>query len=109
MMRNYKPLAISAGNLHATEETLLEFNRVGWIELAVRNGCRFISGQDEYRARFILHLRQKLELTNKEIGIVLSNERPPYSLDQVPSILAQDSAERIHRRKVGYDKPPDGS
>jgi hypothetical protein len=46
-MWNCQPLGITAGNLQATEESLMEFNREGWIELTVRNGCRFISGHDE--------------------------------------------------------------
>lgn len=108
-MRDYRPLAIAAGNLHTTEDTLTDFNRAGWIGVTVKNGCQYISGQDEYRARFILHLRQKLELTNEEIGIVLSNEKPPYSLDQVPSILAQDAAERVHKRKARHNKHPAAS
>lgn len=105
-MRDYRTLAIAASNLHATEDALIEFNRAGWIDVTVKNGCQFISGQDEYRARFILHLRRKLELTNEQIGIALKNEKPPYSLDQVPSILAQDAAERIHRRKARRHKRP---
>jgi hypothetical protein len=58
-----------------------------------KEGRAFVSGQDEYRARFILHLREKLKLTNKQIGIVLANEKPPYSLDQVPAILARHATE----------------
>jgi hypothetical protein len=96
-MPDYRRLTVAARNLQATEDTLIDFNRAGWIDVTVKDGCQFISGQDEYRARFILHLRQKLELTDKEIGIVLSNEKPPYSLDQVPSILARHAAERIRK------------
>ena len=93
-MPDYRPLTVAAGNLQATENTLIDFTRAGWISVTIRHGCQFISGKDEYRARFILHLRQKLKLTDNEIGIVLSNEKPPYSLDQVPAILARHGAER---------------
>ena len=103
-MRDYRPLANAAGNLHVTEDTLIDFNRAGWIDFTVKNGLRFLSGRDEYRARFILHLRQKLELTNEEIGIVLANQEPPFSLDQVPSILARHAAERIGERVPGKIK-----
>jgi hypothetical protein len=96
-MPDYRRLTVAARNLQATEDTLIDFNRAGWIDVTVKDGCQFISGQDEYRARFILHLRQKLELTDKEISIVLSNQKPPYSLDQVPSILARHAAERIRK------------
>ena len=93
-MPDYRPLAIAAKNVNATEDTLIDFGRAGWIDLIVKDGYHFISGQGEYRVRFILHLRQKLELTNEEISIVLSNQKPPYSLDQVPSILARHAVER---------------
>ncbi len=100
-MPDYRLLSIAARNLNATEDELIDFGRAGWIDVTVKDGCQFISGKDEYRARFILHLRQKLELTNEEIGIVLSNEKPPYSLDQVPSILARHAAEGIRERVPG--------
>lgn len=88
-MKAYRPLAIAAGNIRTDEETLLEFDRAGWIDVVVKDGSRFVSGQDEYRSRFILHLRQRLKLTDEQIGIVLEHEKPPYSLDQVPAILAR--------------------
>ena len=88
MPNNYQTLAGAAAKLQVAEEILMEFNRAGWISLTIKQGRPFVSGHDEYRARFILHLRKKLELTNDEIGVVLSNQEPPYSLDQVASILA---------------------
>ena len=92
-MKAYRPLAIAAGHIRTDEKTLLEFNRAGWIEVVLKGGAAFVSGQDEYRSRFILHLRQQLRLSNKEIGIVLANENPPYSLEQVPAILARNATE----------------
>jgi hypothetical protein len=92
-MQNYRALATAAQHIHASEEVLLEFGSAGWIDVVRKNGLLFISGQDEYRARFILHLRQKLMLDNKQILIVLTYQEPPYSLDQVPDLLAQHSAE----------------
>lgn len=93
-MKAYRPLAVAAGNTRTEEETLLEFSRAGWIEVIFKDGRAFISGQDEYRCRFVLHLRHKLKLTDEQIGIVLANGKPPYSVDQVPAILARHSAER---------------
>jgi len=90
-MKAYRPLAIAAGNARTDEETLLEFGRAGWIEVTFKDQWPFISGQDEYRSRFILHLRQKLNLTDEQIGIVLANAKPPYAVDQVPAILARHS------------------
>jgi hypothetical protein len=94
-MKTYRPLATAASNARTDEETLLAFQRAGWIEIVRKDGRVFISGQDEYRSRFILHLRQKLNLTDEQIGIVLVNGKPPYSVDLVPAILARSSAERI--------------
>jgi hypothetical protein len=85
-------LSSAADNVHTDEETLLKFHQAGWIKVASKDGRSFVSGQDEYRSRFILHLRQKLKLTDDQIGIVLENGKPPYALDQVPAILASHSA-----------------
>ena len=88
-MKAYRPLAVAAGNARTDETTPLEFNRAGWIEVIFKEERAFISGQDEYRSRFIIHLRQKLQLSDDQIGIVLANSKPPYSLEQVPVILAR--------------------
>ena len=93
-MKAYRTIATAAANVRSDEKTLLEFNRAGWIEIVTKNGVTFVSGQDEYRAKFILHLRQKLHLTDDEIGVILANEKPPYSLDQVPAILARHAAQQ---------------
>ena len=87
-MMAYRSLATAAGNVRTDEKTLLEFKGAGWIEVVQKDGNAFVSGADEYRSRFILHLRQKLYLTDLEIGIVLTHGKPPYSLDKVPAILA---------------------
>jgi len=92
-MKAYRPLATAARNAQNDEETLSAFHRAGWIETVRKDGRIFISAQDEYRSRFILHLRQKLKLTDDQIGIVLANGKPPYSLDQIPAILARASAD----------------
>jgi hypothetical protein len=86
-------LATAADNVQTDEETLLQFHHAGWIKVASKDGRAFVSGQDEYRSRFILHLRKKMKLTDRQIGIVLDNDKPPYSLAQVPAILASHPAE----------------
>jgi cyanophycinase-like exopeptidase len=90
-MKTYRPLAVAARKISTDEQTLLEFQRAGWIQVVSKNGSSFVSGEDEYRSRFILHLRQKLNLTDEQIGIVLENGKAPYSLDQVQAILARHS------------------
>lgn len=90
----YLPVSTAAKNVGADEQTLLEFQRAGWISVVEKDGCSFVNAREEYRCRFILHLRRKLKLSNKEIEIVLAHERSPYSLDQVPTILAQYAADK---------------
>jgi hypothetical protein len=92
MNKHYQPLAVVAGHLGTVEQTLLDLEHAGWINVVSKDGKRFVSNQDEYRARFILHLRVKLKLTDEQIGIVLTNEKPPYSLAQVPAILARHAS-----------------
>jgi hypothetical protein len=89
----YRTLTAAAQNVGAEEQTMLEFQRAGWIRVVVKDGRSFVAAPDEYRCRFILHLRRKLKLSDKEIEIVLANERSPYSLDQVPTILARYAAD----------------
>jgi hypothetical protein len=88
-MKSYRPLDVAAKNARTNEATLLEFGRTGWIEVVSKEGHPYVSAQDEYRSRFILHLRQKLRLTDQQIGTVLANAKAPYAVDQVPEILAR--------------------
>ena len=97
-MPNYRPLVGAAKYLGATEETLREFSRLGWIDLAVKDGQVFLSAHATYRARFILHLHQKLGLTREQIGAVLLQEKPPYSLDRVSLILERLAANQAEKR-----------
>jgi hypothetical protein len=83
-----RPLAAAAGSVQTDEKTLLSFHNAGWIKVTSKNGNDFVSGQDEYRSKFILHLRKKMNLNDSQIGIVLENGKAPYSLEEVPSILA---------------------
>jgi hypothetical protein len=87
-MNAYRSLTAAAGHVRTDEQTLLEFGRAGWIKVILKNGTNFVSSHDEYRSRFILHLREKMKLSDQQIAIVLENGKPPYSLDQVPKILA---------------------
>ena len=88
-MKDYRSLETAARHLQATEATLLEFGGAGWIEVIHQEGYIYISGHDEYKCRFILHLRQKLGLSNKQIGIVLAKAKAPYSPEQVVDILGR--------------------
>ena len=64
-MKDYRTLETAARNAQTTEATLIEFGEAGWIEVVSKNGRIFLSSQDEYRSRLILHLRSKLGLTDE--------------------------------------------
>ena len=82
-MKDYRSLEAAARRVQTTEATLLEFGSAGWIEFVSKEGQIYISGQDEYKCRFILHLRQKLGLSDKQIVIVLAKATAPYSRNRL--------------------------
>jgi hypothetical protein len=88
-MKDYRPLETAARHVQTTETTLIEFCRAGWIEFVCKEGHTYLSSQDEYKCRFILHLRVKLGLSNDQIGLVLTKAKAPYSMRQVIEILGQ--------------------
>ncbi|HTA42662.1 MAG TPA: hypothetical protein VK789_09455 [Bryobacteraceae bacterium] len=89
-MKDYRSLDTAARRVRTTEATLLEFGGLGWIEFVSKEGHTYLSGQDEYRCRFILHLRQKLGLSDQQIGVVLAKAKAPYSPEQVVDILGDN-------------------
>jgi len=86
-VKDYRSLETAAKHVHTAEDTLIEFGRAGWIEFVSKEGHIYVSSQDEYKCRFILHLRLKLGLSDKEIGIVLAKAKAPYSTQQVAEVL----------------------
>lgn len=86
----HQSISATAAALSATEAELNELHGQGWISTVEKNGIVFVSEQQGYKARFILHLRHKLSLTNDEIALVLDAEEPPYSLKDVPGILGRE-------------------
>jgi hypothetical protein len=88
-MKDYRSLETAARHLQASEATLTEFSRAGWIDFVAKESHIYISSQDEYKCRFILHLRQKLALSDKQIGTVLAKAKAPYSPKDVVEILAR--------------------
>lgn len=82
-------LSIAARALKIEETTLLEFGRKSWIKTTEKGGLTYIDGHGRYKARYILHLRNRLHLTDEQIGAVLSVQEPPYSVEEVDGILAR--------------------
>ena len=92
-MNNYQSLSSVSRNLQTTEEDLLQFEQRNWIKTVEKNELVFVSGRDAYKAKFILLLR-RLNLNDEEIGIVLDEREPPYSVAEVPKIIGRPLAIR---------------
>ena len=86
-MPGYQQLPLVATGLQTEVETLLEFGRKGWIDTVEKNGSVFIAVDQRYRAKYILHLRRTKSLTDEQIELVLSVQKPPYSAAGVEEIL----------------------
>ncbi len=88
-MPSYLPLGLVARHLHVPESDIKEMLSHGWLNAVEKNGITFLEGHQEYRARFILALRQRRALSDDQIAYVLDEQAPPYSFDQVDGILAR--------------------
>ncbi|RPI11807.1 MAG: hypothetical protein EHM65_06735, partial [Acidobacteriales bacterium] len=88
-MPGYQDLSWAATGLMTDVATLRDFDSKRWIQTAEKNGTVFIAADQRYRAKFILHLRRKKNLTDEQIEFVLSVQRPPYSLAGVDAILKE--------------------
>jgi len=88
-MPGHEPLSVIANSLLTEEDTLLDFRRKGWIRAVERSGTVFLTTDQRYRAKYILHLRQAKHLSDDQIELVLSIQRPPYSAAQVDQILEE--------------------
>ena len=79
--------SVAAAGLRISVETLVDFDRKGWIKTVEKNGRVYLTADQRYRAKYILHLRDKKHLGDEQIELVLSVQRPPYSAAQVDEIL----------------------
>jgi hypothetical protein len=86
-MPGYQTMSVSATGLMIDEEKLLEFRRKGWIKGVERNNAVFLSSDQRYRAKYILYLLDERKLTDDQVHLVLSVQRPPYSAAEVEEIL----------------------
>lgn len=82
-------LSTAAKKIASSEEELIALADRNWIQVVAEGKFTFISSRDEYKARFILHLRHKLNLSDEDIQRVLDVQAPPYSLKDVPAALQQ--------------------
>jgi hypothetical protein len=88
-MPGYQQVSWVATGLMTDVATLLDFARRGWIKTAEKNGSVFIAADQQYRAKYILHLRRKKHLNDEQIECILSVQQPPYSAAAVDSILKE--------------------
>ena len=94
-MPGYQQISVAATALSTSVETLVDFDRRGWIKTAEKNGMIFLAADQRYRARYILHLRNQKHLSDDQIELVLSIQRPPYSAAEVDDILRNRTDERV--------------
>ena len=90
-MPDYQRISVVATSLHTDEETLRDFQRKGWIQAVERHDVTFLAADQRYRAKYILYLHQTRRLSEEQIQLVLSNQRPPYSAAEVDEILNHHS------------------
>jgi hypothetical protein len=88
-MKLPQQISLAAAGLSVNVETLLEFDRRGWINTVEKNGRVYLPADQRYRAKYILHLRNQKHLSDEQIELVLSVQRPPYSAAQVDEILRE--------------------
>lgn len=84
-------LSTAAKKIASSEEELLGLADREWITPVAKGRFVYISGRDEYKARFILHLRHRLNLSDEDIQRVLDVQAPPYSLKDIPALLGQSA------------------
>jgi hypothetical protein len=82
-------ISLAAAGLSVNVETLLDFGLKGWVKTVEKNGTVYLAGDQRYRAKYILHLRDQKQLNDDQIELVLSIQRPPYSIAQVDEILRE--------------------
>lgn len=93
-MPDYRLLSSAAGKLGTQEEVLRDFGEKGWLKITERHGTLLLGAREEYKAKYILHLRDERKLTDTEISLVLENQEPPYSSKDVDRILMEGAAQR---------------
>ena len=106
-------ISLAAAGLAVNVETLLEFDRKGWIKTVEKSGRVYLPADQRYRAKYILHLRNQKHLSDDQVELVLSVQRPPYSAAQVDEILREHApapssspAEEPKRKKTSGKAQP---
>lgn len=87
----YTRLEDAAKSLSTTQEDLMELERRSWIAFThfENTEVTYLRGHQQYRAKFVISLRDSLGLSPEQISKVLENQKPPYSLSTVQEILAK--------------------
>jgi hypothetical protein len=88
----YQSITSVAAGLLTNEETLLDFHQKGWIQVVERSSKVFLSASERYRAKYILYLVQTKHLSDEQVELVMSEQRPPFSAAGVDKILKGQTA-----------------
>ncbi len=102
-MPGYQQISWAATGLMTDAATLTDLASKGWIETVEKNGSVFIAADQRYRAKYILHLRRKKNLSDKQIEVVLSVQKPPYCAADVDSILKKYGGDGENGRRSRVD------
>ena len=87
-MATYTPLERAAEKLDTTADTLRTFKSLGWVSITEKNGLAFLADNQEYKARFILHLQRVRKFNDTQISKILAAQTPPYRVADVDRVLA---------------------
>ena len=72
-----------------SEDVIHAYVSRGWLATVTKQGTTFLPVHQQYRLKFVHHLRIKMGLIDHEVTTVLRFDSPPYSLANVPLILAE--------------------
>ena len=82
-------MSVAAAGVATDVATLAELARKGWITTVEKNGTIFLAADQRYKAKYVIFLRNKKQLSDEQIELVLSIQEPPYSAAKVDEILAE--------------------
>jgi hypothetical protein len=85
--------------LATTVTTLEDLERGGWISIVEKDGRRYLHGQHQSRANFVVDLRLQLQLDAGQVNALLVREKPAYSGKKTADIVASFRSRRPNLRE----------
>jgi len=90
-MPDYQSITSIATALQTDEKTLADFRRKGWIAAVERHDTVFLATDQRCRAKYILYLLEARHLSDDQVQLVLTAQRPPYASKDVDEILKRSA------------------